>query len=288
MEAAVPYEQSDLLAQVYRQRAKHLDDINHVSPWHVLYRRKTLKVICSLLPPDARVLDVASGTGIFARQILSRVKSITVLDCLPEMLELSREAILNSENNKYIEKVRFVQHNIIQDKEVFFGKHDLIIMTQALNFISDIGKLFNFMAAHLSERGIVYFDVDTMFRWAVIEAFSGHLDNALEIGSNKRDAARMIVGAEYYFYTRAEIEKALAEAGLHLNIIRGICYVSPFAHIFNASADFLRPDLLDSRVVGLLDSAELSKLERLDILFESNLSPEAGGWMTFQAGRKGQ
>jgi ubiquinone/menaquinone biosynthesis C-methylase UbiE len=278
--------QLDGLRRVYQQRAPMLGEINQVAPWHAIYRRRTLELLWPFLTPATRVLDLASGTGIFAHQIADKVKTLTLLDALPLMLDLSRATFAATGLLDNGPEVRFVQHDIESNDTVTLGPHDLILLTQAMNFISQPHKLFAFVERHLSPTGMFHFDIDTAFRWSVIEALSGRVGNALEIALKGQDSERMIVGTDYFFYGREAIMHSLSQAGLAVQNVRGLCYVSPFLHVFNVSADFLNPDHLNPSAAPFLDAANLNTLQQLDEAFESTLPPEAAGWMAFQVRRK--
>ena len=275
--------QQNLLERVYRSRAPLLDGINRVAPWHAIYRWRTLELLSPFLTSTTRVLDLAAGTGIFGLEVARRVNSLTLLDVLPGMLDTAR---VNFEAAGLLPDghgIRFLQHDLTSDDDNDPQIYDLIILTQALNFIAPLDKAFRYAARHLAPDGVFYFDIDTAFRWAVIEALSMRPENALEIAENKRDRDRRIVGTNYFFHDRAQIELALEENGLRATRIQGLCYVSPFVHVFNPSADFLDRDCLDPRAATFLDAGPLSDLRRLDSVFEKQLPPEAAGWMSFEA-----
>jgi len=273
------------LEQIYLERGPLLDDINQVAPWHAIYRRRTLELLSVFLTPSTRLLDLAAGTGIFSRALSDRVGSLTLVDALSTMLDKARANFEAAGLLRTEHKIRFLQHDLTSDSDDDDQLYDLVILTQALNFIAAPEKLFRYVARHLAPAGVFYFDIDTAFRWAVIEALSLRVGNALHIAEEKRDIERRIVGAEYFFYDRFDIEQALEAAGLTVSKVRGLCYVSPFVHVFNASADFLVREQLDSRAATFLDPKALSELQRLDRIFEHKLPPEVAGWMSFESRR---
>lgn len=262
-----------------------LDEINKVSPWHAIYRRRTLELLSPFFTPTTRMLDLAAGTGIFGREAAPRVNSLTLVDALPAMLDAARANFEAAGLLPDGHAITFERQDVTADDTDDPRLYDLIILTQALNFIAPLQSLFRYVARHLAPSGLFYFDIDTAFRWAVIEALSMRPENALQIAENKRDKERRIVGADYFFYDRTVIQQALGAAGLSATKIRGLCYVSPFIHVFNASADFLERDRLDPRAAIFLDSGPLADLQRLDRAFEETLPPEAAGWMSFEVRR---
>jgi ubiquinone/menaquinone biosynthesis C-methylase UbiE len=277
--------QRRLLDHVYRRRTPLLDEINKVAPWHALYRARTLELLSPFLTPATRMLDLAAGTGIFGLEAARHVSSLTLLDALQGMLDTARTNFKAAGLLPVGHQIRFLKQDLTEDDDGDSQIYDLIILTQALNFLAPLEKLFQYVVRHLAPTGLFYFDIDTAFRWAVIEALSMRPANALQIAENKRDNDRCIVGTDYFFYDRADIEQALEAAGLRVIKMHGLCYVSPFVHVFNASADFLERDHLDPRAAIFLEPGPLADLRQLDCAFESKLPPEAAGWMSFQVRR---
>jgi ubiquinone/menaquinone biosynthesis C-methylase UbiE len=274
-------EQSELLRRVYLDRGQILDQINRFAPWHNLYRRRTSELIGELLGPNTRVLDAGCGTGLLARALAERVRRWVLVDALDLMIELARKNLCPNDERKF----EFLCGDIltIQISESF----DLIIMTHAANLFPDLAAVFKKFSALLEVGGSLYCDFDTKFRWAVIEALSGHLDNALDISKRGMDRQRNIVGAKYFLYGRPEIEATLAQCGFEVLATEGIMFVSPLIHVFNDSEQFLTPKTLDSRSKVFLDLSELEKLYELEKNLERFMPAEAAGWMVFRARKKG-
>jgi ubiquinone/menaquinone biosynthesis C-methylase UbiE len=272
------------LADIYEKRGPLLEQINRVAPWHAIYRQKTLANIQAEIHCKGHILDLACGTGIFAKELAPFAQKLTLIDCLPSMLEIAKKTIAEVKGNRTI---NFIAADIGSSNEKFtIDQCDLVILTQALNFFSDLRPIFSLAAKCLKTNGIFYLDTDTQFRWAIIEALTGHLDNALEIVTKGFDSARNIVGADYTFHTTNQILETAKEAGFILKSTGGICHISCLVHIFNQSADFLNPNDLDDRASVFLSKDALEKLSRLDTHLEGFLPPEVGGWSTFTFIRK--
>jgi len=271
-------EQWHRLQEVYKVRGPMLDDINARAPWHALYRRRTLDVLRELVAPDDSLLDLACGTGIFSKSLSSSVKSITLVDQSPVMLEIAKR---NLGAVGVLGKCKFVEANIAKGEFETAEKFDVVLCTQALNFFSDLTPIFVMARSAMREGGLFYFDIDTCFRWVVIETMAGHLENALAIARTSSDVARNIVGADYYFHSRALVEESARRAGLgHLKSF-GISFVSPLLHIFNQSQDFLYKEKLDARARPFLAEELLDQLYDVDRALEASVDLSAAGWMCF-------
>lgn len=272
--------QQRLLERIYMARAPLLDEINKVAPWHAVHRARTLRRLRELLRPSSVVLDLACGTGILARQYAPLVARAVLVDLLPRMLALAKQSLSDLRPAPVVD---FVQASLEQlPPFVTAQKYDVILMTQALNFVVDPAPLFRVAATCLTPNGKLYVDTDTAFRWIVIEALSGHIGNAMKIALESRDEARNIVGAEYIFHDRDRLVELAESHGLRLKREVGICYVSALVHIFNQSSDFLSIQRLDERSRPFLQPDVMSQLLALDASLEGILPPQSGGWLVLE------
>jgi len=272
--------QVDLLNQVYQARAPLLDEINKTAPWHAIHRERTMFRLTELIHPSSKVLDLACGTGILARRYLPLASYVVLVDLLPCMLDLAKSNLASLCQNS---TVSFVQAELANlPASVTEHKYDLILMTQALNFLDDPATVFEIASECLAPKGCLYVDMDTAYRWIVIEALSGHLANATTIALEAQDRAKNIVGTNYYFHKVDTLVGTAASYGLRLVRNAGICHVSSLIHIFNQSSDFLLEEVLEEKAKPFLDRNILNRLLELDAMVEHLFPPEAAGWQVLE------
>ena len=198
-------DQIRLLEKSYEDRSHQLDDINKVSPWHRIHRIKTNKLINELLPKSKiKILDAGGGTGISTLNLIKKGHDVVFVDILPEMIEIAKKRF------KY-DNIEIIQGNLEDLLFLEESSFDLVICTQVLNFCRNIENVFNGFYKLLKPNGRLLADIDNPYRWSLIEALSGHLDNALEIARNLNDKDRNIVGAGYFFRHRDQILHSLKD-----------------------------------------------------------------------------
>jgi ubiquinone/menaquinone biosynthesis C-methylase UbiE len=275
---------ADRLETVYAKRAPLIDEINRVSPWHSLYRRRTVDILSPLMNQRHSVFDVAAGTGILAETLSSQVRQWTMIDKLPVM---NRIANHKKATDKIAANWNVILGDVLETPAEELGRFNFLIMTQALNFFDNLNEIFARLSTLAEPGSVFYFDIDTPFRWALVEALSGRLNNALSIISEGRDAALNIVGADYYFFSKDEIIASLVRSHFDDIEVGGISYLSPLFHVFDQSANFLDPSKLDPRSVPFTKPENLECLYHLDRAFEGKVAPDAAGWMTFCARYRG-
>lgn len=272
--------QLQLLTGVYDRRAPLLNRINQVAPWLAIHRERTIARLIELIHSGSQVLDLACGTGILASRYAHLASCTTLVDCLPKMLEIARQTL---EELRPEAKLNYVLSSIASLKQTFTTREfDLVLLTQALNFVREPADVFALARSCLKDTGTLYIDIDTPLRWIAIEALSGHLENALQIAQLHTDHARHIVGTNYFFHTRDELVHAAEQHGLRLAREVGICHVSCLLHIFNQSSDFLEEDTLDPKARRFLNPTMLSKLLELEKLLETSQPAQAGGWLVLE------
>jgi ubiquinone/menaquinone biosynthesis C-methylase UbiE len=273
------------IRRIYKTRGKQLDQINRAAPWHCLYREATIRKLRATLPDyPCHILDAGGGTGIFARLLAADNHSIVLVDALKEMLAFATE-LTHSENLD--DRVRGVGGDFgslpFRD-----GAFDVVLCTQVLNFCPSLRAPFSEFARVLRPGGILFADVDTKYRWCVIEAIKGHIDNALAIARHGVDEERRILwGADYHFFSRSEVAASLHAASCDLADAWGVEFVAPYLYILAESQEFLQPERLPAAAQVFTSPAALDKLRRLEAELESKLPPEAAGWFQFLAVKRG-
>lgn len=187
-----------------------------------------------------RLLDVACGTGKSFMPMLARGYEVTACDLSPGMVERAR-AKAAGEATVLVADMRSLPA---------LGEFDLITsLDDSLNYVlarEEVAAAIAGMAANLAPGGLLAFDVNTLGTYtrlfgrdSVSEAgervFCWRGEPRSEAGPGERFAAaidvfsrdpdgrfaRAVSRHEQRHHPRAEIESALAEAGLELVAIRG-------------------------------------------------------------------
>jgi len=272
----------DLIAEAYRERASLFNKINAASPWHQLHRRLTERRLRELVP-GGKVIDLAAGTGITGISLAARGCQVTMVDALPQMCELAREAIPAELKNA----TEVINADAASFRECEPASFDAAICTQALNFFEEPAKVFATASFALKPGGLLYFDIDSAYRWTVIEALAGHIDNALHIAEQGSDRDLNIVGANYYFSSIDKLEHKLAAAGFTDIAVSGLLYVVPFLHLFHPSIEFLTPERLHPSVLPLTHPDVLDRLEEMEDRLTGIFSRDAAGFHVFSARKAG-
>ncbi|MEU4242451.1 methyltransferase domain-containing protein [Actinoplanes sp. NPDC026619] len=267
------------LARAYEARASDLDEINDRSPWHRLHRLVTAEHLAALRPPVPTAVDLASGTGLTAELLCDLGYAVTAVETLPVMLAILRRKAAG-------QAIEVVDFDLLGDGELGLSGFGLATCTQALNFFPRLDPVFARARDSLRENGLLYVDIDTSYRWAVIEAMAGRPSNAMAILDEGVDAGRQIVGADYFFHSRADIVTALEQHGFTDITVEGILPVAPLLHILHESADFLdRPGLVRAATHYASDDG-FAELRRLDTTVGKMMPAELCGYMTITATRR--
>jgi 2-polyprenyl-3-methyl-5-hydroxy-6-metoxy-1,4-benzoquinol methylase len=265
----------ELLRKAYKVRSKQLDEINLVSPWHHLYREVTLpKLLQSMPSRRAKVLDAGGGTGNLASDLAKRGYAVTLVDVLPDMIAVAR-------SRAAITPFEIFEGNLEDLSFLQAGSFDAIVCTQVLNFCADLGRVFKEFARVLRPSGVLFADIDNAYRWAAVEALSGHLDNAQRITVSGRDEARNIIGTGYFFHSEKELRGLLSDAGLTVQAMWGVGYIAPLIHVFAESKRFLKPSRLPARARIFADPKAIKKLARLESELARRMPLELAGWSQF-------
>ena len=279
------------LEEAYSRRAYLYDAINAASPWHALHNRITLDRLRTIISKARsplgdrlpRVLDLAGGTGLVARELLACGAFVTLVDALPSMCELARRALPVAQADHY--------EIICADAQTFRdyspSSYDVVVCTQALNFFREPDRVIETASRALRPGGILYFDIDTAHRWVIIEALAGHVTNALAIASDGVDVARNIVGADYYFHTDSALSSMLVDRSFDNISVSGMLHVVPLLHLFNQSADFLDNKLLDPAVQRLFALTDLEQLFKLETQLARLWPADSAGYHVFTAQKCG-
>lgn len=278
----------DHLSKAYSERAFLYDAINASSPWHSLHRRITSRRLARLIPEgelssgqQTRVLDLAAGTGLAARELLDRGCFVTLVDALPSMCDLARQAI----SAAHLTNSEVFCADAATFRDFTPSSYDAVVCTQAFNFFAEPAFVIKTAALALRPGGVFYFDIDTAHRWVLIEAIAGHVANALAIAEQGIDAARNIVGADYYFRDATALTAYLEQNGFTNIALSGILYVVPLLHLFNQSAEFLDPASLNPAVQSLFASTTLDQLLDLEERLTQLWPIDSAGYHVFSATR---
>jgi SAM-dependent methyltransferase len=277
---AADYRQDrERLSSAYETRALDLDEINESSPWHRLYRTITADRLASLHVPVPRAIDLAAGTGLTAEVLCELGYEVTAVETLPVMLRiLRRKAALRG--------VEVFDFDLTSVDEFIPSGFGLATCTQAINFMPRLGPIFSRARDCLSPGGILYVDIDTTYRWTVIETLAGRPANALSILNECFDVGRHIVGADYFFYSKNDVVSALKYHGFSDISAVGILPLAPLLHILHESADFLdRPRLLGAAAHYASEDG-FNKLRQLDEMLSGMIPTELCGFIQFTAIRR--
>lgn len=271
------------LRHVYEARGPMLDAINEVSPWHVLYREQTAKDLEAILPASGRILDAGGGTGIFAAWLVERGHHVTVVDAVPEMLDLL--AAKRRRLGRVGRRLEIMLGDIECLGELDLGEFDAAICTQVLNFCPRPARVFSGIAGVLRPGAPFVCDIDGAYRWSLIELLAGHADNARDILCKGVDTAKNIVGASYWFLAHRTAAQQLREAGFHVTDVRGLLHFAPYLHVFASSEAFLRPEDISPEGAAFTQHEGLEVLRELERHAVNALPIESAGWVQLVATR---
>ncbi|MGH7715534.1 MAG: class I SAM-dependent methyltransferase [Vulcanimicrobiaceae bacterium] len=136
-------EQHKLVQEKFSQQAVH---------WGQLAVSDDLREILERVevPPDARVLDVAAGSGLLSRALARRAKEVVAVDITPEMLDRGREAA----QREGIGNVFFTE-GAAEALPFEDGSFDLVVTRFSLHHIDDPQRVVNEMVRVARGRGRV-------------------------------------------------------------------------------------------------------------------------------------
>ena len=178
---------------------------------HAAWKKETELVEADLLPriaPDADVLELGAGTGLFTLPIARRCRRVTAVELSPPMAEIL----------KYKARDLAAVTCRIGDIETHEpeGTYDVICSFSALEYVADPAALFAHLAPHLKPGGILYV---TTARRSLFRFFT-QVGNALRQGLWLR--AR----------TARSMRKALASANFtHVQLSSHVMKWGPFGGI---------------------------------------------------------
>jgi ubiquinone/menaquinone biosynthesis C-methylase UbiE len=269
------------LQSAYRERSKIYDALSGLSPWHRLYRERTEREIeraLAKLSFPLRILDAGGGTGLTAQWLARMGHRVVLVDAVPEMLDSAREKARKTPFDIYQGDVGNLD---FLEPESF----DVIVCTQVLNFCPDAAAVFRAFHRLLRKGGLALADIDTAFRWSLIEALSGDIENAMAI-ANGRDREGNIVGADYYFHSKLDLFATIQEAGLRVDGSWGVAYVAPYIHLYATSKDFVDPRNLPERARFFAEEKNFARLSALENLLSNQALPdEMAGYLQFTASK---
>lgn len=121
---------------------------------------------------DGELLDLACGSGVLAVRLAQEGYRVTGLDLSHEMLELAFQKAVAAD--VYLP---LIQGNMLDLGDI--GQYDIITCyCDSLCYLPDekaVGKVFQEVAAHLTETGIFLFDVHSIYQ--IDEIFPGYTFN---------------------------------------------------------------------------------------------------------------
>ncbi len=115
--------------------------------------------------PTGRVLEIASGTGVWTVHLLRHASSVTALDSSPEMHEVSRRRIGEDP------RIRYLRADVLSWKPD--GRYDVVFFANWLSHVPP-GRLHRFwetVRAALSPAGRVFFADELVDAWRYEELF---------------------------------------------------------------------------------------------------------------------
>jgi len=253
------------LIEIYNKRSRIIDEVNEYAPWLKLYREVTYPYLDNLFSRGSLLLDAGGGTGIFARSLSAEGRRIVVVDVNATML--SRVQVSHSNF------LRCVQGDITDLSMFRSNSFDGIFCTQMLNLVENRPAAFAEFYRVLRTGGVLFCDIDGVFRWAVVEMISKRLGNAVAIVNGKDDASE-IIGSNYYFISAANFKEEIKMAGFKKIQLRGIQHFSPLLHAWGDSESFLKGH----------HGLDLNLLRQLEQAAESyDLGYDSAGWIQVTA-----
>jgi len=110
------------------------------------------------LKADAKILDLACGTGSFALELLNKGYSVTGIDKSPEMLTIA--------DNKLNGKVNLINTEM-QNFTLTESVDAVICMLDSINHLeseNDVNNCFECVYNSLNKNGLFIFDVNTVYK----------------------------------------------------------------------------------------------------------------------------
>jgi len=136
-------EQHKLVQAKFSQQAVHWGAMQIPGDLQAILQRVELS-------PDARVLDVAAGSGLLGRALARRAKEVVAVDITPEMLEGGREAAARDG----VTNITFVQAEA-ESLPFEDGSFDLVVTRFSLHHIAEPQRVVDEMVRVARGRGRV-------------------------------------------------------------------------------------------------------------------------------------
>ncbi len=136
-------EQHKLVQAKFSQQAVHWGAMSIPADLQAILQRVELS-------PDARVLDVAAGSGLLARALARRAKEVVAVDITPEMLAGGREAA----TREGLGNITFMQAEA-ESLPFEDGSFDLVVTRFSLHHIAEPQRVVDEMARVARGRGRV-------------------------------------------------------------------------------------------------------------------------------------
>lgn len=191
---------------------------------------------------DARVLDVACGTGVLARAAAVRARTVTGLDVNPGMLDVARRAPTGIEwREGRAEALPFAD-----------GAFDAVLCQFGLMFFEDRVRALLEMTRVLRRGGRLALAV-----WDSLEHSPGYAAMAALLGRLFGEEAAGALHAPFCLGERTEIEALLAAAQLRHCTIDTREGVARFPSI----ASWVHTDINGWTLAGRIDAAQLARLQ---------------------------
>jgi cyclopropane fatty-acyl-phospholipid synthase-like methyltransferase len=170
---------------------------------HIPYHMLALKVLPAL-PPDAMVLDIGAGRGIWLSKLVADGNRVIGLEYLPDVVRKGNQDI---KLNGFADRARFILGDA----------RDIPLTDQSFDAVTDIGVL-----QHLdqSEWDTYVSEVKRVLKpggYVLNVSLSKNTDRFLGFRPRKSTESRFEkFGVSYYFFTEAEMTELFARHGFTL------------------------------------------------------------------------
>ncbi|MDF9717799.1 methyltransferase domain-containing protein [Nocardioides sp. ChNu-153] len=164
---------------------------------------------------DLTVVDIGGGTGGFAVRIAERGHRVTVVDPSPDALaSLDRRA-----REAGVDHLVTAQQGDVDDLASLVppGSVDLVLCHGVLEVVGDPADALEAISSSLRPGGHLSLLVAQRFAAVVARAMAGHFAAARDLLDSRAPQGR--AGRRF---TLAEVETALAGAGLHVETVQGV------------------------------------------------------------------
>jgi ubiquinone/menaquinone biosynthesis C-methylase UbiE len=151
--------------EYYRARAPEYDATSSPPGDPLAPYARQIEMALDRFAPTGRVLEIASGTGLWTVQLLHHASSVTALDSAPEMHELSRNKIGDDP------RIRYVSADVLSWEPD--GRYDVVFFANWLSHVPP-GRFRSFwetVRAALAPAGRAFFADELEDAWTYEERF---------------------------------------------------------------------------------------------------------------------